>query len=262
MNRTERLAERGLASASEVSAAQADLSRARAALAAARAEREVSAQNLAASDLQQALRTISAPTAGVVLSAPNSLGMIAAPERGPLFVIGSSLESMRVDAWISESEVGLVKPGQTATFTVPAYADQRFPASVTSVSVDATRTGASVRYLVRLLATNADRRLLPGMTATVRIEVGRVQGVLSVPEAALRFTPPNEPDAPARSRIFRLSGGQPQPISVATGLSDGAYTEVRLKEPAAARIGDAIVVGRVLDAQTSAHGPGITLGRR
>jgi HlyD family secretion protein len=262
LNRSERLAERGLASESELNAARADVQRAGAALSAARAEHEVATSDLAAAKLQQSLRTLSAPTSGVVLSAPDSLGMIAAPESGALFVIGSPLETMRVDAWISESEVGVVSAGQAGTFTVPAFSERHFDARVESVGVDATRTGASVRYRVRLIAPNTDRRLLPGMTATVRIEVGRVEGVLAVPEAALRFAPPDAGDAAPRSRVFRLSNGELQPVSVATGLSDGTFTELHPKPPGALSVGDPIVIGRALDGEPDAHGPGITLGRR
>ena len=261
--RTERLAERGFSSASELSTARSNEAQAKASLAAAQAEREVAAGNLAGAKLQDSLRTISAPTAGVVLVAPSTLGTMAAPDREPLFVLGSPLDSLRVDASVAESDIGQIRVGQHATFTVPAFPDQPFDAQVQSIGVDATRNGASVRYHVELRAPNPNLRLLPGMTATLHIEVGRSEAVLAVREAALRFTPPDAPEAPPRSRVWRLDADdQLSAVAVEAGLSDSAYTELRPKQPGALKLGDRVVIGQALSGAQATHGPGISLGGR
>jgi HlyD family secretion protein len=261
--RTDRLAARGYASAADVESRHGEETRARAALAGARAESEVARQNLAAAKLQDALHTIIAPSAGVVLTAPETLGAIAAPERGPLFVIGSPLDMLRIDAWVEESDIGEVRESQSADFTVPTYPSRSFHAEVEHIGVDAQRTGASVRYLVKLRAPNPEDVLRPGMTATLHIEVGHVDRALAAREAALRFVPQNAAPAPPRSRLWRLdTRGTIDPVPVTTGLSDGAYTQVIPKDSEALKPGDPVVVGRALNDQGSTRGPGISLGGR
>lgn len=255
--RTLRLEARGLASDSEVVAARLARAKARAGLATASAEQKVSVEHLAQAELADEQRTLSAPVDGVVLSAPESLGAIVTPQQGPLFVIGNQLGSLRIEAWVSEADIGDVKVGQLATFTVPAYPDRRFSARVLRVGVDARTQGASVRYRVLLAANNDRRRLLPGMTVTLRIDVARADHVLAVREAALRFMPNETPSN--RSRVWRLTGsGSLKPVRVTAGVSDGAYTEVRPERGQVLRAGDAIVIGRALP--TTERGPGISLG--
>lgn len=261
LDRTLRLAKRGLASDSEVVSARLALAKAKAGVETARGERDVAIENLAQAKLARELRTLSAPVAGVVLSAPDSLGAIVAPDQGPLFVIGSVLDSLRIDAWVAEADIGQVRVGQHATFTVPAYPGRRFPAEVRSIGVDANQRGTSVRYLVRLSAANEDRRLLPGMTATLRIDVARAEKVLAAREAALRFAPDGSPTD--RSRVWRLShDGTPRPVRVVAGVSDGAYTEIQPVRGEALRAGERIVIGRALPAEGAERGPGISLGGR
>ena len=115
-----------------------------------------------------------------------------------MFVIGSPLDVLRVDAWVEESDIGEIREKQSASFSVPAYPGRSFHAEVESIGVDAQRTGASVRYLVKLRAPNLDRVLLPGMTATLHIEVGQVDRALAAREAAVRFVPQDAAPAPPR----------------------------------------------------------------
>ncbi len=259
--RTLRLSARGLASDSEVVAARLSAAKARAGLAGARAERSVAVENLAQARLARKLRTLSAPVAGLVLAAPDTLGAMVAPEQGPLFVIGSPLDSLRIEAWVAEADIGQVGVGQKASFTVPAFPELRFQAEVQSLGVDANQHGNNVRYLVTLHAKNPDKRLLPGMTATLRIEVAHAHHVLAVREAALRFNP--DGSSADRSRIWRLAGdGSPEPVRVVAETSDGAYTEVRAARGNTLDPGDRIIIGRALPAGNGDRGPGISLGGR
>ena len=264
LERTRRLATRGLASAGEVSAAETSEAQTRAALRAAEADQQVAAQGLADAKLQKELRTLAAPIAGVVLDAPDTLITIAS-DKGPLFVIGSSLDRLRVDASVAESDIGVLREGQRATFTVPAYPERQFEAVVEHLPVDATRASGSVLYQVELGAPNPERLLLSGMTATVRVEVAHVENVLAVREAALRFNPEAEPGASgtSRTRVWRLKQrDQPEPVAVVVGVSDGTFTEIRPKRPGSIQTGDPIVIGWTRPEQQSTGGPGISLGKR
>ncbi len=257
--RTLRLSARGLASDSEVGSAKLAAATARAGVAGARAERDVAVENLAQAKLARTQRTLLAPVGGVVLAAPDSLGAMVAPEQGPLFVIGSALDSLKIDAWVAEADIGGVHVGQRATFTVPAYPDHRFNAKVKSIGVDASQRGNAVRYLVTLDAKNDGGRLLPGMTATLRIAVARADKVLSVREAALRFNP--DGSSTDRSRLWRIdASGKPESVQVTPGVTDGAYTEVSGAHGDTLAAGERIVVGRALPAGSDDRGPGISLG--
>lgn len=260
----ERLAAKGLASARELSAAQDQEARAQSVLRAALAERGVAESNVATAKLTEKFGAIVAPIDGIVLAAPETPGVIVTPERGALFVIGESLERLRLTVHVSEADIGDVRPDQQAHFEVQAFPGRSFDARVERVGLDARFEGGVVTYPVQLLAANPEGVLRPGMSAIVNIEVARVKEVLSVREAALRFEPEGAPEAKARSRIFRLQPGSDlAAVSVQTGLSDGIYTEVRPDAGQKLTVGDRIVVGTSYTAAASSAGqPGVTLGNK
>ena len=261
-DRFERLQDRELASEGEVETAISDEKRARAALATARAESAQASANLRSARLSETLTSITAPMSGVVLRAPDTTGAAVSPDRGALFVVGSELDSLRIEAEVAESEVGELRVGQTASFTVPAFPGRSFDARVDHVGVDAERTAQAVRYPVELVASNASRVLLPGMTTTVSVEVARAEGVLATRDAALRFQPPGAPPAPPRSRVFRVRKHELTGVSVSLGLSDGAFTEIRPREPGSLDVGTAVALGVLASDDERAEGPGIHLGKR
>lgn len=174
---------------------------------------------------------IRAPVDGVVISREVSPGQtVAASLQAPeLFVIAQDLQDMQVEVSIDESDVGRVQPGLPASFTVDAWPGERFVGELTQVRKAAQNVSNVITYTAIIATRNADLRLVPGMTASVRIEAERRDGVLRVPNAALRFRPPGE--APMRSggaRIYVLDErGALQSIAVQTGLTDGAFTEVQ-----------------------------------
>jgi HlyD family secretion protein len=264
--RLERLAARGLASNQELAAAKSALARANAVLEAARAEQSVAAGQLASAKYEQRLGDILAPIDGVLLVAPEHLGSAVTPERA-LFVIGKPLELMRVDVDVGEADIGDVRVGQETKFEVQTFPGRKFTARVQRVGVEPRRGDAGVvTYPVQLIADNTDRSLLPGMTATVQLEVARASRVLAVREAALRFTPPGFAAAAApRSRLFRRAGpDQLVAVPVMPGLSDGTYTEVR-PQPTAAQSEalsehDEVAVGLLRPESGSQAQPGISLG--
>ncbi|MCS6798249.1 MAG: efflux RND transporter periplasmic adaptor subunit [Myxococcota bacterium] len=244
LSRVERLAQAGQASQAELGAARMAVERAQAGLQAALASQRVAAENLSAARHGAGLAQIVAPADGVVLAAPRTLGAAVSPERGPLFVVAETLDPMQLVARVAEADIGVVQPGQHATFTVPAYPGRTFEAEVRAVSIEPERTDGVVLYAVTLHAPNAEGLLLPGMTASVRLEVARAVDVLAVREAALRFVPDDAEPAPERSRLFvHEAVSRLRPVAVRAGLSDGAFTQVDPLESDALREGMRVAVG-------------------
>ena len=256
--RLHNLVGRGLASEADLAASQVRIEQARAALDVARADQSAASSNLAGARLGRDFGVVRAPTDGVVLDAPRNTGSLLAPGQ-PLFVLGSGLDVLRVDASVGEADVGEMHTGQSATFEVPAFLGRTFTATVVHVAPDADVAQGATTFPIRLEAPNADGALRSGMTAMLRIEVARAENVLSVREAALRFTPEGAPPAAPRSRVWKHVGGNRlEPVAVTAGVSDGAYTEVRPAAGASLREGDEIVLGMRMTAE--GRGAGVTLG--
>ena len=115
---------------------------------------------------------------------------------------------MELQVKVDEADVGQVKEGQRAEFTVDAYTERRYPAHITRVSFGATTTDNVVTYLTTLKVANDDLSLRPGMTATAEIVTLEKDDVLLVPNAALRFTPPT---ARAQASSSIMSSLMPRP---------------------------------------------------
>jgi HlyD family secretion protein len=259
--RVERLMQKDLASASDLAQARSSEARARAALATARAERSAATPSLKSAELSETLAVVSSPIDGVVLQAPDSLGP-SQTERRALFVVGSALDTLRIDADVAESEVGQLHPGQLAHFSVPAFPGRTFDGRVERIGIDSQHTGsAAVRYPVELSAANPGRALLPGMTATLTIEVAREENALAVREAALRFRPEGRSEGAPRRQVWAVGPGGLEAIAVKPGLSDGAYTAVEPESPALLPVGTRLALGVLATEAQKAAVPGIKLGR-
>jgi HlyD family secretion protein len=138
--------------------------------------------------------TITSPIDGVVISRNVDEGqtVVARLSAPTLYVLATDVTRLQLVADVDESDVSRIRAGQTVTFTVDAYAGRVFPGSVTSVRLNATTTNNVVTYQVVVDVPNPDLRLMPGMTATVAIEIWRANDVLRIPAAALRFRPSND----------------------------------------------------------------------
>lgn len=258
--RVERLEARGLASEQELAAAKSASARANAALEAARAEQSASESQLASARFTHMLGDIMSPITGVVLTAPENVGSAVTPERA-LFTVAEPLEHMRVDVDVAEADIGEVRVGQAARFEVLSFPERVFDAKVERVAVQPRREGGVVTYAVRLAADNPDGVLLPGMTATVRLEIARVTNVLTVRDAALRFLPPGYEPAPPRTRLFVHTGvAQLHPVAIKAGLSDGMYTAISAGSGAELTEGAEVVVGVLQSDRGDQSQPGISLG--
>ncbi|MEN3747119.1 efflux RND transporter periplasmic adaptor subunit [Sphingomonas sp. HF-S3] len=188
----------------EMDQAEADLARAIANLRAAQANVVSQRAQLSSNQTQRDRAVIRSPVNGVVLARQIDAGQtVAASFNTPtLFVIAEDLTNMELQVAIDEADVGAVKDGQPATFTVDAFPGQTFPARITRVdlgsnlsaqttSSTSTSTTQSqvVSYAAILSVSNPDQQLRPGMTATAEITTKARDNVLLVPNAALRFTP-------------------------------------------------------------------------
>lgn len=170
-------------------------------------QREVVLQS-AQVDLEKT--TIRAPVNGIVIARKIEPGQtVAASLSAPdLFIIAQDLRAMQVETSIDEADIGRLKVGQNATFTVDAFPRRNFSGKVTQIRKAAQVIQNVVTYVVTISAENPDLALVPGMTANTRITVDSRDNVLKVSNAALRFKPQGDSGAPAaKSSAAATSGG-------------------------------------------------------
>ncbi|MFN8644955.1 MAG: efflux RND transporter periplasmic adaptor subunit [Candidatus Binatia bacterium] len=199
---------------------------------------------------------ITSPVDGVVVARNVDVGQtVAASFQTPtLFLIARNLTEMQVDAAVSESDIGAVREGQPATFTVDAYPGRDFHGAVTQVRNAPTTVQNVVTYDVIVGVDNDDLALKPGMTATVRIETAHATDALRLPLRALTFVPPGETRRRDGEAVWRLSAaGALERVAVRPGVRDDAYAAV---DGGDLRAGDVVVLA--LDqAVTPREGPRI-----
>ncbi len=135
--------------------------------------------------------SIYSPIDGIVISKEVAEGqtVTAAMSTPTLFTIAKDLSHMQVAADVDEADIGGVKEGQRVSFTVDAYPDDVFMGKVRQVQLDATTTSNVVTYTVIIDADNPDKKLKPGLTATVTIYTQEQNNILSVEAQALNFEP-------------------------------------------------------------------------
>src|SRR5690606_23122090 len=162
-----------------------------AALASAAAELKVRAESVRQAETTLERTHIVSPIDGVVLSRTVEPGqtVVAALQAPELLVLAQDLARMELRVKIDEADVGQVREGQAATFTVDAYPEREFAATIERVSYAPEDVGGVVTYEARLDVDNAELLLRPGMTATATIVTSRRENGLLAPNAALRFEP-------------------------------------------------------------------------
>lgn len=199
--RTKALFEKGLESQANNDAAQTQLESSSAALKQAVASLDRAKINLA-------YATIYAPISGVVIDRKVNVGQtVAASFSSPtLYTIANDLSKMQVQATVDESDIGRISIGQEATFTVDAYADERFSGQVSQIRLAPVSIQNVVNYTVVIDVVNDQLKLMPGMTANVQILVGKSNNILRVPNMALRFQPPADLVDSAKVIEMRESG--------------------------------------------------------
>jgi HlyD family secretion protein len=175
-------------STESVKAAQAQLGVTQAQIKSAQANVQQRDAALAQARIDLSRTKITSPVDGIVIKRAIEKGQtVASSLQSPeLFVIAQNLSDMQVDASIDESDVGRIRNGQKASFTVDAFPGQTFEGEVRQVRKAALTVANVVTYVAVVGFTNTGNRLLPGMTANVRVVTDQRQDVLKVPNAALR----------------------------------------------------------------------------
>jgi HlyD family secretion protein len=274
LTRVRELTDKALSSREERDIAEASFARAQAALAVTQAQVIQAQAQLDADRTVLEKAQIRSPIDGLVLKREVEPGQtVAASLQTPvLFVLAENLAQMELNAAVDEADVGQVQAGQAAQFTVDAFPQRRFDAVIEQIRYAPETVDGVVTYETVLAVDNTDLILRPGMTATVDIRVDQRADVLLVPNAALRFTPATQgrpraansasllsrlfprpipsrkpkhetsADGRSEARVWTLRDGEPAPIRVTIGPSDGQMTEVLsgAVEPGMALIVDAL----------------------
>jgi len=242
----------------EYDGAEATLKRALASEATLKAQISEAKARLSIDQTNLAKAVIRSPVNGVVLKRSVEPGQtVAATLQAPvLFTLAEDLTQMELQVDVDEADVGQVREGQQATFTVDAYPDRPFPARITQVRYGSQTVGGVVTYKTVLKVDNSSLSLRPGMTATAAITVKKVEEAVLVPNTALRFTPLAQEPSPSTSgggllskilprpprsapsfreeartgtkqqRVWTVRNGQLEAIPITTGATDGVMTEV------------------------------------
>lgn len=189
--RAKALSAKALLSTEETEAAEAAYLGAKSDLISAEASLAQAKSTLDLSKVDLAYAVIRAPVDGVIITRKVNVGQTlqsnyAAPV---LFQVATDLTKMKVECSVDESDIGKVKEGQNVRFTVEAYPNENFNGVVQQVRFSPETVQNVVTYTTIVNVENPEKKLLPGMTATVSIIVGEAKNVLRVSNAALRFMP-------------------------------------------------------------------------
>ena len=186
---------------------------------------------------------IYSPVDGIVVSRDVDAGQtVAASFQTPtLFTIAQDLTKMQIETNVDEADIGNVREGLEVTFTVDAYPNAIFSGRIKQVRIASSVVENVVTYPVIIDVSNPDLMLKPGMTANVTIITDKKENVLAVPSTAFRYRPSAYEGELLRGRVlWVLEEGRPLPVQVETGITDGAYVEIKsddLKE------GDRVIIG-------------------
>jgi HlyD family secretion protein len=250
--RAEQLSKKGISSTQDVESARAALARAEAGVTASEAAIAVAKAEISMQETDIDKTLIHSPVDGIVLKRTVEPGQtVASSLQAPiLFTLAEDLKRMQLEADVDEADIGSVRSGQLASFTVDAYPGQSFPAVIDTIEYSPNTTDNVVTYTAILRVNNDKLLLRPGMTATAQIVTQEIPNALTVPNAALRYEPPkvrngegfsitsifmprmprfekssNQATSGERS-LWVLENGQPKMVMVKTGVSDGILTEI------------------------------------
>src|SRR5437667_1914187 len=219
--------EQALASAIQSAIAQLRVSEAM--LESSRAQVEQKNAALKQSQIDLDHTTIRAPVDGVVVSRAVDVGQtVAASLQAPiLFTIAQDLTKMQVETSVDEADIGKIRLDAPVSFTVDAFSGRTFTGEVTQIRKAAQVVQNVVTYTVVVAVSNPEGKLLPGMTANVKLVVAEKPNVLKVANASLRFRPPGE-GADVVPAAGRGSGGQGGGESQGSGQGGGQQMRERL----------------------------------
>ncbi len=271
------LNEQGLLSQDQRDLARSTLAQAEAAVGNGRAQVQAMDGALRQAEANRRYTTILSPMDGTVVARNIAVGQsVAASLQAPnLFTIAQDLKRMQVYAKTDESDTGFIKPGAEATFQVDAFPSETFHGRVSAIRLNATIVQNVVTYDTVIDFENVDERLLPGETAYVTIPTGHVEDTLTIPNAALTYTPelsPSEMEALLKKSgisaeagsghrgreqvVWRLTEGKDlEPVAVRVGISDYAQTQMA---GGSLRVSDRLVTGAMTGgAASNRTAPGV-----
>jgi HlyD family secretion protein len=234
LSRMEELLSKKLIAQSDKDSAQTTFDSDVASLKAAEAQVQQDEAAVALAETNFRYTTIVSPVDGIVISRNVDVGQtVAASLQAPvLFTIAQDLTEMQVDTSVDEADIGQVRVGQEAEFSVDAYPDSPFHGTVHDIYNEPIIVQNVVTYDAIIRVKNPDFKLKPGMTANVIIKVGQADDAIKLPNAALRYRPDKAPVLPSKTEkahaaeIWVLKKGKSVPVRVTLGLSDGSFTEV------------------------------------
>ena len=235
LNRTKELAKKEFISQADLDTAQSAYEVAVAGVSAANASLAQARAALKQARLNLDYTTITSPIDGTVISRAVDVGQtVQASMQAPvLFTIAQDLTRMQVDTSVAEADVGKLKEGTEATFTVDAFPNKRFVGKVRQIRYAATVVSNVVTYDAVIDVDNPELLLRPGMTANVTFVTAEARDVLKLPNAALRFRLEAAgkmdgvaPPAPGTRMVTVLRENKPTRVAVTTGITDGSSTEV------------------------------------
>jgi HlyD family secretion protein len=242
-------------SKAELDSGRANLERAQADELSARANVTDAQASVSTDETNLSKASIRSPIDGVVLTRSVDPGnaVAASLQAVTLFTLAEDLAKLRLQVNVDEADVGAVKLGQKARFTVSAYPARQYPATITRVAFGSTTTDNVVTYQTYLEVDNSDLSLRPGMTASATITSTERSDALLVPNTALRYKPaaagaasaakgggimsslmPRMPGGNRKTgsgngpskQVWVLRDGAPVAVALSTGISDGRMTEV------------------------------------
>ena len=241
--RTRTLAEEKVLAQSDLDTASANYEAAKAQVEADRNNLESARALMGQAEVNRAYATIVAPIDGIIISRNVDVGQtVAASFQAPtLFVIAPDLRHMQVDTNVGEADVGKLTSGMSAIFTVDAYPGRLFTGRLRQIRNAAQTIQNIVTYDAVISVENPNLLLKPGMTANVTFITVQKDNVVRLRNAGLRFQPDPQlltrlgvkdtaPEysqpVPSHRTIWILRNGQPVPVAVSTGISDGTWTEL------------------------------------
>lgn len=165
---------------------------------------------------------------GVVIDRRVNVGqtVVSSMSASSLFLVARDLAKVQIWVAVNEADVGAIKPGGPVTFTVDTFPGRTFTGTVKRIRLNATMTSNVVTYTVEVETDNADRALLPYLTANVLFETARAEGGITVPAKALRFAPPGETNKGEAVYTLNRATGEVKRIPVEVALSNGLNASV------------------------------------
>ena len=243
--RYKHLYEKHYVSRDDVELAQANYLQAKAELDSANADVNASSAALENNLTNLRYSKITSPVDGTVISRAVDVGQtVAASFNTPtLFEVAKDLTKMQIETSVSEADIGRIKVGQEATYTLDGYQDKKFHGEVTQVRLASTTTNNVVTYTVIISVDNSEGFIIPGMTANVSIKVGEAKDVLVVENRAFKFTM-DDSKKYEKQGVWVLTAQGPKRFDVEIGLSDDNKTQIIAKE---IKVGDKIILSSSLN---------------